>query len=149
MNYKTRRFIGAIKHFPYNTMQGIKNIITWFPIIWYDKQWDYSNLFDIMLKKLELMEDFYNSDDSMRADNKETALDINTARLALKYIADDKHNEDAFKEWIDIYCKDECYQLKEEKESFNNALELEEKLYNEHMDIFCDIFKNKVLGWWD
>ncbi len=36
--------------------QGVRNIITWFPLIWYDRDFDRDYLLYIMRKKLEGME---------------------------------------------------------------------------------------------
>ena len=33
--------------------QGIKNLIKWFPIIWKDRNWDDSFIFDILQFKLQ------------------------------------------------------------------------------------------------
>lgn len=35
---------------------GIQNLITWFPIIWNDRQWDWVDILIILRKKLTLME---------------------------------------------------------------------------------------------
>lgn len=41
----------------YKITQGIQNLITWFPIIWKDRQWDHYYLMVMLHKKLSLMEE--------------------------------------------------------------------------------------------
>lgn len=43
----------------YEVKHGIKNLIKWFPIIWEDRNWDYSFMFAIMEKKFQLMEESF------------------------------------------------------------------------------------------
>ena len=37
---------------------GISNLIYWLPIIWYDRNWDYCYIFDILKHKLNAQADF-------------------------------------------------------------------------------------------
>ena len=77
---------------------GIKNIIIWLPIIYQDRHWDYSFLFTIMTKKMELMEQFYaDESNTWVVDAKVYAEDIRKAVAELKYIADGKFEEEAYK----------------------------------------------------
>lgn len=39
--------------FLYNIKQGIRNIIYWLPIIWRDRNWDYSHFLEILKHKLD------------------------------------------------------------------------------------------------
>ena len=45
------RFDG--RHIPRNIMEGIKNIIYWFPIIWKDRNWDHHYIYEILKHKLK------------------------------------------------------------------------------------------------
>ena len=45
------RFDG--RHIPRNIMEGIKNIIYWFPIIWKDRNWDHHYIFEVLKHKLK------------------------------------------------------------------------------------------------
>lgn len=40
-------------------VQGIKNLIRWFPLIWKDKDWDHWFLEEMMIQKLNNMADFF------------------------------------------------------------------------------------------
>jgi hypothetical protein len=39
-------------------IRGIKNLIRWFPVIWRDRDWDHSYIWDILMKKLSFQADF-------------------------------------------------------------------------------------------
>ncbi len=49
MGNKINNFFRSIKY-------GIKNLITWFPIIWKDRDWDHWYLYKILRFKLIQME---------------------------------------------------------------------------------------------
>ena len=57
--HRILEFIGNI---PRNLKYGFKNLIIWFPVIWRDQQWDYYYLFEILEKKLKLMEKDFRND---------------------------------------------------------------------------------------
>jgi len=142
---------------------GVKNIIIWIPIIYQDRHWDYSFLFTIMIKKLELMEEFYaDESNTCCADARVYAEDIHNAVAELKYIADGKFDEEAYKPLHDKHMeKYGEYTLENVLESANapkpeghsewieGMVKESDRLYNEHMDEFCRIFKEKVRYWWD
>ena len=144
MYWKIRRVIRKIRHIPYSIQQGIENTITWFPIIWKDSQWDYSFLFKIMLKKMELMEEYFDSDYPSSQDHRIYAGDIRKARLALDYISSGKYEAEPYESW-----HEKREQGIKDDELFEKCCKEEKRLYNENMDIFCNTFKEKVLYWWD
>lgn len=41
------------RYFHRNFIQGIKNLFYWFPIIWKDRNWDHSFIFQLLAHKLE------------------------------------------------------------------------------------------------
>jgi len=43
------------KYIPHNIINGIKNLYKWFPVIWKDKDWDDSFLFEVMKFKISKM----------------------------------------------------------------------------------------------
>jgi len=43
----------------YRTKYGILNLIIWFPIIWRDRNWDHSYMFEMLEYKLSLMEKLF------------------------------------------------------------------------------------------
>jgi len=162
MRYTLEKIWHNIISFPRRTLESIKNLIKWFPIIWNDRQWDYGYLFEIMLKKLELMEDFYENGKTVSADAKIYASDIREAIKELRYIADGKNEEEAFepmhKEYLDKYGEytfDNVLKevnrekTQDERDSFRIMVSHSDELYEEHMGRFCEIFKDRIKWWWD
>jgi len=72
--------------------QGVKNLITWFPVIWQDKQWDYGYFYPILQKKLELMEKFFRTR-SYSVDGDKQADKIKYAILLLNRLIEDDYWE--------------------------------------------------------
>ena len=55
------RFDG--RHIPRNIMEGIKNIIYWFPIIWKDRNWDQSFIYEVLKHKLKAQANYIDTKD--------------------------------------------------------------------------------------
>jgi len=55
------RFDG--RHIPRNIMEGIKNIIYWFPIIWKDRHWDQSFIYEVLKHKLKAQANYIDTKD--------------------------------------------------------------------------------------
>jgi hypothetical protein len=155
-----------------NIKTGIKNLITWAPIIWRDKQWDHYFLFEIMNKKLSLMEKFFDSDDVVILDAKKTAKQIRVARILIERLKKDEYDESFHdkldKKWgrPDFFFKpiengkystlertidgvktekDEKKYTKELKRIYAHV-EMQRKQDKEY---FCKIFKKYVDHWWE
>lgn len=77
--YKVRRAWKRFRH-------GVQNLITWFPIIWKDKQWDHDFMEQILIKKLTLMADYFEEGNTICKDAHLYAQKIRTVvRLLEKY----------------------------------------------------------------
>lgn len=161
--FNIKHILHEIRIFPERTITSIHNLIIWFPIIWKDRQWDYRYLFDIMIKKLELMEKFYDNDENtIGADSKIYANDIREARKELQYIADGQNETDALaplhQAHMDRYGEYTIENVledvnrektQEERDEFTIMVSKCDELYEEHMGNFCRIFKDRVQYWWD
>lgn len=73
-------------------IQGVKNLITWFPIIWLDRQWDHMYFLEILEKKLKLMEDYF-EDGQIIVDSKGVAKTIRTSRILITRIKNDQYGD--------------------------------------------------------
>jgi len=82
----------------YNFITGVGNLITWFPVVWEDRQYDHSFLLYILQKKLRLMERHYRSDKPMIADAKKVADQIGGQLQILNGILEDEYHDKVFKE---------------------------------------------------
>lgn len=59
---------------------SVRSCVRWFPIIWRDRDFDYHYLLTIMRKKLELMEEFFASEDTVSLGAERLAAEIGVAR---------------------------------------------------------------------
>lgn len=41
------------KYLHHNVIQGVRNLIKWFPVVWKDRDWDHSYIYEILKHKLE------------------------------------------------------------------------------------------------
>lgn len=124
------RFLYSLQDFfiytPYKIKYGIINLIRWFAIIWNDRQWDQTYLYEIMIKKLQLMEDYYHP-------NIKHNLDFEVRNKVYEDIRDAKETL--------IRLRDDNYYL------LKAGIKNEKSFYNKDMDIFCKLFK-KSGSWW-
>lgn len=143
---------------------GIKNLIVWFPIIWNDKQWDYHYMLEMIDKKLELMNKFFNSENTWSADAKIYATQMQNAREHLKYIIDEDMS--AFDEYYNKYPMPEDFEeaikqitkghpeLTEEEnlkrgELYLRCSEKQQEISSYHHREFFKIFQSRLKEWWD
>lgn len=91
---------------PFKTFgRGVKNLWTWRKIIWNDRQWDYAFFYDILYKKLEVMEEYFSTEENCWSVNHlKYAEDIKKTRLALKRLIDDDYSpyREMDKKWGEI-----------------------------------------------
>ena len=142
--------------------EGVRNIKSWLPIIWKDRQYDYSFLLTIMIHKLILMSEFFNSDETYSADAKLYAEQIKEAGAMLNYINNSEYEGSAMEPYYKAYPSD--YDISdfdsfiasvnkeltaEQKELFDKSFKDIDKKYNLAMEIFCNIFKEQLRSWWD
>lgn len=68
----------------------LKRLWKWIPILWYDEDWDYFFIYNILQKKLELTRDHilngHHSDSKNVASRIQTAIDLIEAVKTEKYI---------------------------------------------------------------
>jgi len=166
------RWIRDLRYLPWRIKQGIINLYVWFPIIWNDRQWDQVWFYEMMYKKLDLMEKFYRSGKSWKLHSNRTADEIMKTRLALKRLIDDdysawKRHEEKWGE-LELWttpdtegrkhlvecnlnrtkvCNTESYE-KERKESMR-CYEHEEYLKLQDLEYVTQMIKKHVRGWWD
>lgn len=116
--------------FIHSLIQGIKNIITYLPVIWNDRQWDYNYLFKLMHRKLELMEKHYDKG-AMFIPSPKVTRRIKTCRLLLKRLADEDYYQ--VNSWF--YNKHEAH----------NA----DYLQKQDLELLLKYLNKYVLYWWD
>jgi len=136
---------------------GFKNLFTWLPIIWRDRNWDYMFLLRIMLFKLQLMEKYL--------ENEQESRKLHVCSLLLQRLVEDEYETKLFdlheKKWgkakFDIYPtltvtyekvtteKDKKQELKDLQKLVNHA----NYLQHQDLEYFCKLFRKHVFTWWN
>lgn len=155
-----------------NVVTGIKNLITWFPVIWNDRQWDHCYFYELLHKKLTLMEKFFR-EKGIHLYAEKDADNIKYAILILNRIIKDNYYDNAFKPhrkkygeshflWNDIkdskykeleivYDRDPKTDKEKEKEKrlHKQCIEREIYLKNQDLEMFFRHLRKHMNDWWD
>lgn len=98
------KFEGCYYHKDF--INGVKNLFRWFPIIWRDRDWDTSFIFEIMIQKLKNQSDYIGKKDRHTSAKRDAEIMMTCVRLMEKveqeyYNAEymDYHESDY--NWID------------------------------------------------
>ena len=150
----------------YNCKYGIMNLIKWCPTIWKDRDWDHEYLYDIMLKKLEFMEDLHRNrahyeGSELIADQMKKCCELIEALL------DKEYNKDGFtkhdKKWGTSFLEKDgtnyyTFQRKniitdenkkEEQDEFRLCIEKERELEQKDKEELFETMKDNIDKWWD
>ena len=117
---------------PYAIIDGISNLIKWFPLIWKDRDFDHGYLYDILYFKLGEMQKFFESDNAWSADAKEYAKQIKECRKLLYRIMNES-------------IQDENWDGDNFTRSLNEIAELEK----EEKKLFWNMICDNIDSWWD
>lgn len=113
-------------------IQGIKNIIYWFPIIWKDKNYDYAFMDYILLHKMKKMYKYFLSKDSFCSKNPKLKQH-KSLRLCIMLL--ERQDEEFY---LSLY-----------KNQFDNDIEKIINIQQRDVRLFSDIFKKYREQWWD
>lgn len=69
--------------------QGVKNLWRWFPVIWKDRDWDDSFIFDILIQKLKNQSDYIGKKDRHTSAKRDAEVMMTCCRLLEKVKVDD------------------------------------------------------------
>jgi len=144
---------------------GFKNIVTWLPVIWNDRQFDQGYLFDILRFKMRLMEDFWKSDDTNVMHPEKTELQIRIARILLDRICEHSYAANAIMLLEEKYGhytfefepsegNPKFYRIvdkrsKKEQEEYTRAYKRSEYCENQDIEYLFDHMKKHIRKWWD
>lgn len=135
--------------------RSISNLISWFPIIFKDRNWDHFYFHIIMKKKLERMRD-YHINFGHCVNSHITAQKINTCiKLLDRIIKDDFSNEEFWKdvnhEWIEL--DEEYVELKTvskySQEEISAQIKKENALRRKYVKTLYSILGKRVETFWD
>ena len=142
---------------------GIQNIFIWLPIIWNDRQWDHFYLYEMLLKKLTLMEKYHTNSNNFVGQNK-IAKQIKLCRLLCQRIVDDRYIinatkpvENKYGEWSfeSELCEDGfCRRLvdnrtEKERVAYKRAYNLSDYLRQQDKEMLFDKLNKWLDCWWD
>ena len=129
---------------------SIKNLITWFPVIWNDRQWDHVFLLDILHKKLSLMEKFFR-EYGIHVGTEKDADNIKLAILLLDRIRKDDYIKSAFKLYEEKYgeISFKSFSSEKEKDCFTQCIDKETYLMNQDLDMLFSHLRKHIREWWD
>ena len=166
--YRIKDFIPNI---PSYIIQGIKNLIYYFPIIWNDRDWDHYFFHKLLRHKLNSMEKYFRHADIIM-DSKKYADKIKICVNLLDRILKDEYHDIVFKnhdkKWgkIDISFKSvkdkpEYNELiitrkkvkpedeEQERKEFNILVKKEHELELQDIEMLYKILNENILKWWD
>lgn len=160
----------------YDIKYGIKNLVSYFKVIWCDRDWDYRYWLILNEKKLARMEKLLREHGNHVGADRD-ADDIRKARLAIKRILNDDYNEMIYKnhnkKWgspdmiFEPYKTDEegnptlytlhfdrenagTEELKEqERKEYRRLMKREDELRKQDLEYAMKIISKHLFGWWD
>lgn len=146
---------------------SISNLISWFPIIWRDQDWDHNYLYEILHFKLKRMEkclrNGHHMDCEEDADNIQICVECLERLIVDEYV--DKDWDFIRSKWGEIrweecenkpgYCEMKLENIKTEKDEeeyrkdVHELLEKEENLVKDDLSLLFEVMKDKIRNWWD
>ena len=155
-----------------NCKNGIKNLITWFTVIWKDRDWDQQFFYEIVYFKLKQMEKFHRNYGNT-VNREKYADEIKLAALLLKRVIDDNYLENVMepheKKWgesdfvftplpdnknlsslsIKVEKANTPEEIKKEHKERMTLYQHSDHLKKQDLDMFFKHVRKYVEGWWD
>lgn len=156
----------------YNVKYGIWNIFLWLPVIWKDRYWDYQFIYQILRRKLYLTEKKFRKAHFYVGQEKD-ADKMKMCINALDRLIEDKYDEHAFKKhdekWgkaeLNFEPKDDSSEFskclithknvkteeddKKERKDFKRAIDHEEMLKQQDLDLLFSTMRKHIRSWWE
>lgn len=172
LKYKIQDFIDYIR---YNIPNSIRNLITWFPIIWKDRNWDYVFIFHILKFKISLTRKRIEKYDR-HVGSKRYVKDMKIAETVLDRLIKDNYEENYLKshyeKWGEIEItskpvegtsgKFQLYELdhkmknvktkedkEQEKKEFSLKLKKARNQRKSELKFLFEFLNKKIEQWWD
>lgn len=165
MYWKIRRFIKRIPDIPYQIIQGIKNIIIWFPVIWKDRDFDHSYIYEIMYFKLKNMQAFFESDYPICANSDRRAKQIMIAKNLCKRLIEQQYLTNALTNYHQKYGEEIKFsfepvegkpysvlkwnETEQQRKDFNKASKHSDYMEQQDLDFLFKHMRKYIQGWWD
>lgn len=129
----------------YNLKYGIGNLISWFYIIWTDRDWDDYFLLAMLHKKIARMEKLHRNHGHL-VSSESSAKQLRLCKCLLKRLMDEDYFD--YRKLPEDYLISTEYCPKESKRVLNEHKH-EEYLINQDLDLLFKTIRRCILGWWD
>lgn len=129
-----------IKNLYYGFINGIKNCIRWFPVIWCDIDWDYTALMILMETKLRQMSKYFKDHGNHTRSEVDVKQTLLCAEL-LKRLQNDNYAENAG------YNQDTYHLLSEYQKK--NIWEHSHKMSQQDLKLLGYMIGKYLRNWWD
>jgi hypothetical protein len=161
------------RNFFRNIKCGVINIFLWLPVIWKDRYWDYTFIYHILRRKLYLTEKKFRNA-NFYVGQKKDADKMKICINALDRLIEDRYDEHAFKKHDEKWGKAEfnfepkddktpeykqCIIThknvqseeddKKERKDFKRAVEHEDMLRQQDLDLLFNTMRKHIRGWWE
>ena len=137
---------------------GFKNLFTWFPIIWKDRNWDYIFILRIILFKLQLIEKCLK--------RKQELKKLHVCILLLQRLTKDEYETKLFdlheKKWgktkftiqpttLNVTYEQAITEKDKKRELKDRQKILRHTSYLQDQDLkyFCELFRKHIFTWWN
>lgn len=158
--------IRIVKSFVYNFRYGIKNLISWLPVIWNDRDNDYYYIYKILYTKLKHMETRFSCNDTEKSN--ENVKEIKDVCQILERLMKDDYVKEEWEKFNDEFgtfeerykveeMNDGMYSLKytksfetqeKEDERIREITKLEVERIEKDVNNLFDTLKEKIGDWW-
>jgi len=130
--------ISNIRIFYYNLKYGLINLWVWRKVVWRNRGWDHSFIYDVLEHQLKIQEKYIRNGYNIRAE--QVANDIKKTRLALTRLKEDEY----------IMQTDLVFNIKNKylKKFSNNKL-FEQYMIQQDLDYVFNMMKKHIQEWWD
>ena len=134
-----------IKNWYYDVIQGIPNLIRWFPVVWKDRDWDHVYIYDVLRFKLKNTEKCIRN--GLHVDADKEANRIKTCVNLLDRLRNDVYQDMIYRDWDNNI--DMNNRTKEESADFRRRYQHEDYMIEQDIDMLFNIMKKHMQKWWD
>lgn len=133
---------------------GVSNLIKWAPLVWKDRDYDYSFIEDLLRFKLRNMMHFFNGPDTDMLNAYKYAEEIEEVLYLLDRLHDDNYIEEVSPGFFDKYFTDDfekiINEITEEERKFNiSVYNQAEALEKEDRRRAYQLLSERIKSWWD
>ena len=138
IRYTKFDFIPGIRTIYYNLKHGFINLWIWRKVVWRNRGWDHSFIYDVLEHQLKIQEKCIREGYNVRAE--QVANDIKKTRLTLSRLKKDEY----------MFQEDNVFNAKNKylKKFGDNKL-FEQYMIQQDLDYVFGMMKKHIQEWWD